>query len=144
MYVMTSTDTATVVRPDCNRAPVVGYSVLKGIEYKNAFWFEEYTDSTGYELWYMEDTTSIPVAPFAIYPNPNDGNFTISTGNNNFRGRYRICDVVGREIYFGDIQGPRAIIQMPAVATGVYMLVLQDISGGRSNGTIRTYKLLVR
>lgn len=144
MYVMSSADTATVVRPDCNGVPVAAYSVLQSIEYKDAFWFVEYTDSAGQELWRMEDTSTAPITPFAIYPNPNDGHFTISTGNNNFRGRYRICDVVGREIYFGDIEGPKAIIQMPAVSTGIYMLVLQDISGGISNGAIRTYKLLLR
>ncbi|MGN6477106.1 MAG: T9SS type A sorting domain-containing protein, partial [Flavipsychrobacter sp.] len=85
-----------------------------------------------------------PTLPFAIYPNPNHGSFTISTADSNFTGRIHICDVAGRAVYYNNhVSGATIHVTIPGAAAGVYFLTMQDISDPKTSRTINSYKIVV-
>jgi len=113
-------------------------------QFAGSLWVSGWTDSTGLELWRITDTTAIPPQPFAIYPNPNHGSFTISTTDSNFTGRIHICDVAGREVYYNNhVSGSIINVTIPGAAAGVYFLTRQDISDPKTSRTISSYKIVV-
>ena len=96
----------------------------------------EYT-STGYELWSLKDTTGSSTNPpgnvsktktnagFSLYPNPNNGSFTLALENANIsKANLQVYDIVGRMCYTTDITESKTIIttNLPA---GMYFVKLQ-------------------
>lgn len=143
MYLLAAGDSVLPLRPQCTVSTGIAYAD-EYINYKDALWYAGVGDGAGNELWCMQDASALTEGNVSLYPNPSDGHFTISTDNVGFKGHVVIYDIMGREVYFGNIEGLRAEVYIPAAAPGIYMLLLQDISGGENNGAISTYKLLVR
>jgi hypothetical protein len=113
--------------------------------YKNALWLEGQYDSTGLELWHLGDVdTPISINSikhstilWSIYPNPNNGNFTINTGNPSFDGMATVYDITGRVIISKAIHGATHTLQLPIAAKGIYLIKLQ------SGDTVSTQKVLI-
>jgi uncharacterized repeat protein (TIGR01451 family) len=59
-----------------------------------------------------------------IYPNPNNGDFSIKL-NNSFNGEYRISDQVGRIVKTGFIDGKEKTVQLE-LHNGVYFFQIND------------------
>ena len=69
---------------------------------------------------------------YALYPNPNDGNFTVVQGvidNNPVTAEIR--DVVGQSIYKGSLQFSNGVskLNIASRAQGIYLLELRDSQG---------------
>ncbi|MBN9482627.1 MAG: T9SS type A sorting domain-containing protein [Bacteroidetes bacterium] len=113
--------------------------------YKNALWLEGQYDSTGLELWHLGDVdTPISINSikhstilWSIYPNPNNGNFTINTSNPSFDGIVSVYDITGRVVISKAIHGATHTLQLPAGAKGIYIVKLQ------SGDAVSTKKILV-
>jgi len=111
-------------------------------EYKGKMWFGGCFDSTGKELWSFTDSTNSitnisNVTSFSIYPNPNNGNFTINTGNPFFDGIATAYDMTGRVVISKAIHGATHTLQLPIAAKGIYLIKLQ------SGDAVSTRKILV-
>jgi ELWxxDGT repeat protein len=107
------------------------------INYNGTLFFASSWSGAGdNELWSMKDTTNITgiaeltSAPFNLYPNPNDGTFTIQLGNQTFeKGTMSVYDMMGREVYFQS-QIPNSKFQITLnQPKGIYMvkLLLNDM-----------------
>ncbi len=91
----------------------------------------EYT-STGYELWSLRDTTTsvnIPGlhnnADFVLYPNPNNGTFTLAWDNTHFKNAtVQVYDMMGRLCYSAPVTETNTVISMDK-APGIYIVKLQ-------------------
>ncbi|MBS1771379.1 MAG: T9SS type A sorting domain-containing protein [Bacteroidetes bacterium] len=87
-----------------------------------------------YAILKIDDTTgtglSVPLASekpehFSLYPNPNNGSFTLQLDNTDFKnGNITIYDIVGREVYQSQIINRTSQINLN-VSEGVYMVKLQ-------------------
>ncbi len=146
LYRTSGNDTVETLKQGLVVSPWL-YYVKQFYEYDDALWINDWLDSSGAELWRIYDTTTIvknPIQPFAIYPNPNHGSFTISTADSNFIGRIHICDVAGREVYYNNhVSGATIQVTIPGAAAGVYFLTMQDISDPKTSRTISAYKIVV-
>ena len=76
------------------------------------------------------------VSEFSVYPNPNNGNFTISPLQTNKQSRVTIFDQQGRKITEKYIQGP-TVFKVGDMANGIYLI--QVNSGG-----VVEYKKIVK
>ena len=93
----------------------------------------EYTNS-GYELWAFKDTTGSPTpggilqqdkGSTAIYPNPNNGTFTLAIDNIVFKqASLQVYDIMGRICHEAPVKASNTTISIDQPA-GVYMIKLQ-------------------
>lgn len=103
-------------------------------------------DSSGVELWAINDTTK-PVTGiannikthnyFTIYPNPNDGRFTIQLPQPaTTKGTINLYDAMGRKVHTQTIaKGEHEILlQLPNVAKGIY---IADLQTGEHTSTLQ-------
>jgi ELWxxDGT repeat protein len=112
----------------------LGAGGFSGIaEYNGSLWFAAFYDSTRCaELWSVKDTMTYTGIPnvntnldFKLYPNPNNGTFTLQLDNANFRnGTVTVYDVVGKEVYKSPITDSKSQINLNT-AKGIYFVKLQ-------------------
>jgi hypothetical protein len=79
----------------------------------------------------LADVADMPVVTVTIYPNPNEGKFTIDFGTDVGAAEVKLIDVNGRVVYLDDISGvsyAEVNLEQPA---GVYILQL-TIDGNTS------------
>lgn len=79
------------------------------------------------------------VLEFNIYPNPNQGFFTIDIPQNRNRLQWEIIDVMGRVCLSGRIESERENISIHQLSSGIYVIQLYD-GQKRSSG----HKLLIK
>jgi ELWxxDGT repeat protein len=98
----------------------------------SSLYFAANYTSGGIELWKLKDTTgqsvgiaSIAEASFALYPNPNNGTFTLQLDDANFtKGTLQVYDAVGRKVYEQQVNSRKETIRMQQPA-GIYTVKLQ-------------------
>jgi hypothetical protein len=123
-----------MLQPSGGLADALNTSVFNGAAVLDTMlFFAGNYDSKNAELWMIEDTipsSSVPYAKRAhsivIYPNPNDGNFTLQLGNADFKnGSISVYDVLGREIY-SQSQIPNSRLQITLdIPKGIYLVKVQ-------------------
>lgn len=65
-----------------------------------------------------------------VYPNPSNGQFTISLGTDVRLEMVKVCDLLGKTVYQSDVNGHEFVVQMPAeTAHGTYLLRVQTNQG---------------
>lgn len=72
---------------------------------------------------------------FAIYPNPNNGHFTINTKENS--GIIDIYNIYGAKVYEGIIQGEKSELNLSTLPKGIYIMTF---SQGK---TRQTHKIVI-
>ena len=68
---------------------------------------------------------------FNLYPNPNDGNFTIASGNLSGTFVIDVVDVTGRLVYSEQIElskNEEKAVNTNDLNTGVYILRMVDVT----------------
>lgn len=80
--------------------------------------YEGFVDVASLEITQSEK------AGVLIYPNPNNGDFSIKL-NNSFNGEYRISDQVGRIVTTGFIDGKEKTVQLE-LQNGIYFFQIND------------------
>lgn len=80
-------------------------------------------------------TTSSSVAILNIYPNPNEGIFTITLPDVFAQEAFlEVLNMEGRVVYQSGISGKQATVQLQGVATGVYTV---KVKNGKATGTAK-------
>ena len=100
----------------------------------SSLYFNAHFDVYGEELWKITDTAWYPskniagieTSPsFSLYPNPNDGTFTIQFDNQHVeKSNVAVYDVLGREVYQSPISNSRFQITLNQ-PKGIYLVKLQ-------------------
>ena len=64
----------------------------------------------------------------SVYPNPNDGNFTVGLIENGNDARIAVYSMTGQQVFASDVKGfqREAQVSMATVAAGVYMVQVQQ------------------
>lgn len=101
--------------------------------YRGALYFAANFDGTGMELWSLKDTTgasNISITTqklFSVYPNPNNGTFTLQLANTNFRNSsINVYDMAGKIVYQQkDIQQMQIHTLKIDTPKGNYLLMVQ-------------------
>lgn len=79
---------------------------------------------------YTLDTTDFQNVDFALYPNPNKGNFTIQFERDSVKDiKVFVHDILGKYVYDKTFQGSGYFIQdiqLPGVPSGVYFVTITD------------------
>jgi hypothetical protein len=79
---------------------------------------------------YMTPVNDIPEAEEPIlFPNPVANHFTISHLHDNFSGTVSIYNLFGQAIATATIHGSECIVELPDIATGIYLVQLQSNKG---------------
>ena len=80
----------------------------------------------------MKDTTTYPNSvaqlsgkAFRLYPNPNNGTFTLEITDHFKTGMVQVYDVIGRTVYQSGIDQGSSIIQLGGQPRGIYMVKVQ-------------------
>lgn len=119
---------------DSNYYAAKNYDPSGIVLYNNAIFFFAKFDSTGMELWSMQDTT-VPIVhvantatvtnPVTLYPNPATGSISIKVGNTFAKGYITIRDMAGRVIKHEALDAYNAErhynIPIQDVPTGMYI-----------------------
>mgnify|MGYP003882914247 CR=1 FL=1 len=113
--------------------------------YNSALYFSAGYDDHGEELWSLRDPNSISVQEpvtdislFNIYPNPNNGVFTIAGSDENFAGSsINIYDMNGKKIYETIAMSQKVMVNMSAVIPGMYTLIVSMKDGFTTKMVIR-------
>ncbi len=61
-----------------------------------------------------------------LYPNPNNGQFVVETGNNVVNGTLQIFDLAGRNVYTATVQGTMLLVDTGILVAGNYTVVVTD------------------
>jgi hypothetical protein len=70
-------------------------------------------------------TQSSPITGLSVYPNPNNGEFTIEL-NNNLSKTFEISDVTGRIVFKGSSVTERTNVNINNLANGIYYIKVQS------------------
>jgi ELWxxDGT repeat protein len=136
LYVTDGTAAGThTVRPSGGVKNALDATIFNGFtEYNGSIYYSAYHDSTTCnELWWFTDTatynnnvpyTASGTHTFNIYPNPNNGTFTIETTNNFKNGSVSMYDIMGREVYQSPITNSKFSITINQ-PKGIYLVKLQ-------------------
>ncbi|MGN6476677.1 MAG: T9SS type A sorting domain-containing protein, partial [Flavipsychrobacter sp.] len=147
VYYTDGTDTGThMIRPSSYAFSPVAANIIGCTSGGKLFYNADYKnfDVIKSELWSLQDsiintngiTTLWQDNALLLYPNPNNGNFTINTGTDDFMGTARIYDITGKLIQTSRVEGRKQEIQLKAPAKAMYLLELQNDAGGRSTSTM--------
>ena len=74
----------------------------------------------------MGETATQP-ADMIVFPNPNDGGFTVRSGSS--EGDWRLLATTGSEVGRGIFQSTEWKVDLPSVAPGAYVLSLIGSDG---------------
>lgn len=96
----------------------------------------EYT-ATGYELWKLKDTTGSTQpgsvdninshSDFTLYPNPNNGTFTLELSKMNFKAAsLQVYDITGRLCYHEPINNSKSTIKVNLMSGTYFVKLLVD------------------
>lgn len=96
----------------------------------------EYT-ATGYELWKLKDTTGSTQpgsvdninshSDFTLYPNPNNGTFTLELSKTNFKAAsLQVYDITGRLCYHEPINNSKSTIKVNLMSGTYFVKLLVD------------------
>jgi ELWxxDGT repeat protein len=130
----TAVGTTMIAPPGSTTANPLPYAFYM---FDSTLFFVAAYNNTGRELWSLKDTTTYPPPPtgvntainnpsFALYPNPNDGSFTIQLENQQFeKGTVSVYDMLGREVYQSTINKQSQIINLNNPPKGIYLIKLQ-------------------
>lgn len=128
----TGTNTRIIAPPSSIDSPLVGIG-LSNIVYKGSLYFPANFDGTGIELWSLRDTTGASIIAsttknaISVYPNPNDGTFTLQLANTDYHhGSIIVYDVTGKIVY-QQKEIPHTQIQQLKIDApkGTYLLTLK-------------------
>jgi PKD repeat protein len=72
----------------------------------------------------------------AIYPNPNNGVFTISTSNSVKIKQVKILDVLGKVVMENQVLQTNATVDMLDFGKGIYIVLIEDVNGNNSTSKI--------
>lgn len=76
---------------------------------------------------------------FTVFPNPNDGHFTVRAGNGAGAVEVSLFNITGTLVHqrsWSAVEGAQLDLDMSHLAKGSYVLSLSDRQGGRSNARI--------
>jgi PKD repeat protein len=71
-----------------------------------------------------------------VYPNPNNGIFTVSTKNNTNITSIKVMDVVGKVVYTQSVKTSGTQVDISNMNKGLYMIVLEDDNSKTYSGKI--------
>jgi ELWxxDGT repeat protein len=98
--------------------------------YDGDIYFTAYYDSKGNELWSAKEDTTLNVIffktgdAFSLYPNPNNGTFTLETTSDSKNSKVSVYDVMGRAVYQSQISNSKFQITLNQ-PNGIYVVKLQ-------------------
>ena len=75
---------------------------------------------------------------FSIYPNPNNGNFSIAFKNAPYKASIEIYNLLGENIYKSDITNPKFEINLEDRPKGLYLYKLHS-----NDGILKTGKVII-
>jgi hypothetical protein len=78
------------------------------------------------------------ISNVAIYPNPNNGLFNITTKNNTHIKQVKVMDVLGKVILNNTYNAQDVAIDLTTMNKGLYMVMIED-----ENGITTTNKVVV-
>ena len=84
----------------------------------------EVINSTGIENYFLN------AVDFRIFPNPTNGNLTISTSNTDALF-YRVEDIYGREIISKNKFSKKVELDLSEHSNGIYLVIIENESGER-------------
>jgi ELWxxDGT repeat protein len=123
--------TALIAPPAGTKNNALGSnSSNKMVESNGSLFFAAAFDTAGVELWSLKSTTKVAtqteeIPSCKIYPNPNNGTFTLQLDNTNFsNGSIKVHDMMGREIFKSQITNPKSQITLQQ-PKGIYLVKLQ-------------------
>ena len=70
-----------------------------------------------------------PISKFNLFPNPNEGVFTLDISSDLLNSECTIYDILGRPLYQANMVQEQTTINIPALAKGVYFMKLLSPSG---------------
>jgi PKD repeat protein len=74
---------------------------------------------------------------FSLYPNPNDGCFTVDIGDTEEAVTLTVYDLVGNTIYTSALQRNKNTVKLDEISAGIYFVQL------RSGGSSQTQKIII-
>jgi hypothetical protein len=89
---------------------------------------------TGSSVFVLKLTPTLSVGDVSgatdvhIYPNPTSGKLTIETGNSSY-DTYSIVNSVGAQVSVGSVSGSNASVDVSALPSGVYHMILKGKDG---------------
>jgi hypothetical protein len=90
----------------------------------------------------VESTTGIyelnPNQAITMYPNPNNGVFTIGASNGTNIAHIKVVDILGKNILEQDVQKTEATVNMATAGKGLYLVFIED-----AEGNVYTQKLVI-
>lgn len=126
----TSAGTKTLVPVGATYLDPISVNAIFTI-YNSSVYFAAKYDSKDNELWSLRDTVTygsvgglVHQADFLLYPNPNNGTFSIEIKNNFKNANIEVYDMMGREVYHSAITKQQTQLTLDA-PKGVYTLKLQ-------------------
>lgn len=75
---------------------------------------------------------------FEIYPNPNNGSFTIAASNCSETGMYSVTSLSGRLVARGSLKGNKTNVNMPYMHKGFYIVKIQSCN------TVEFKKIIIK
>ena len=96
----------------------------------NPFVLIKFHNTSGYgtRIWVdninvdgTQGITEATIGQIKVYPNPNNGTFTIETPNRFQNGIYQLFSMDGRQVYSGAINGNKQLLNFDDLSSGAYL-----------------------
>jgi PKD repeat protein len=72
----------------------------------------------------------------AVYPNPSQGRFTVSTKTGTHITSIKVMDVLGKVVYTRVLDADQATIDLTQMGKGLYMIIMEDADAKNYSGKI--------